>query len=327
MEVTGPEGLVLAGKYRIQHLIGCGGMANVYLGVDILNDMKVAVKILKPELSADEEFIKRFDTEAHAVSLLSHNNIVKVFGVGNENNYRYIIQEYVDGITVKELINQNGHLDWKVAVPIAIQVGMALDHAHKNGVVHRDIKPQNILINRDRIAKVTDFGSARAKTTNTITMSSGSALGSVHYFSPEQARGGNVGPSSDIYSMGVMLFEMVTGRVPFDGDSDVAIAIKHLQDNPPLASSFIPGIPAGLDSIILKCMQKTPERCYSSCVRWFRSSMRLLSILTVSMVLSVMTVTLTIARLILLFEKIRITVRLRTSSLQSRHDAVPKFAI
>lgn len=262
--VTGPEGMTFAGKYKIVRLIGRGGMANVYLATDITSDINVAIKILKPEYSSDEEFIRRFDTEAKAVSMLNHSNIVKVFGVGHEGNYRYIVQEYVEGITVKELINQNGHLDWKVAVPIVIQVGMALENAHQNGIVHRDIKPQNILISRDRIAKITDFGIARASTNSTITMTSGGAMGSVHYFSPEQARGGNVGPASDIYSVGVMLFEMVTGRVPFDGDSNVAIAVKHLQENVPKASSFVPGIPSGLDAIINKCMQKKPEKRYKT---------------------------------------------------------------
>lgn len=264
MNEQGPEGLLFAGKYKITKMIGKGGMANVYLAVDMATGANVAVKILKPEFSNNEEFIKRFDTEARAVSSLNHANIVKVYGVGHEHGYRYIIQEYVQGITVKELINQNGHLDWRVAVPIAIQVGMAVEHAHRNGIVHRDIKPQNILINRERIAKITDFGIARAATSNTITMNSGGALGSVHYFSPEQARGGNVGPSSDIYSMGVMLFEMVTGRLPFDGDTDVEVALKHLQDKPPVPSSLQSGIPAGLDSIILKCMQKNPDRRYAS---------------------------------------------------------------
>ena len=261
--VQGPEGMTFAGKYRIVRLIGRGGMANVYLATDISSGVNVAIKILKPEYSSDEEFIRRFDTEAKAVSMLNHSNIVKVFGVGHEGNYRYIVQEYVEGITVKELINQNGHLDWKVAVPIVIQVGMALENAHQNGIVHRDIKPQNILISRDRIAKITDFGIARASTNSTITMTSGGAMGSVHYFSPEQARGGNVGPASDIYSVGVML-EMVTGRVPFDGDSNVAIAVKHLQEAVPKASSFVPGIPAGLDAIINKCMQKTPDKRYKT---------------------------------------------------------------
>ncbi|SCW40490.1 serine/threonine protein kinase [Ruminococcaceae bacterium YRB3002] len=262
--VQGPEGMTFAGKYRIVRLIGRGGMANVYLATDITSGVNVAIKILKPEFSSDEEFIRRFDTEAKAVSMLNHANIVKVFGVGHEANFRYIVQEYVEGITVKELINQNGHLDWKVAVPIVIQVGMALENAHQNGIVHRDIKPQNILISRDRIAKITDFGIARASTNSTITMTSGGAMGSVHYFSPEQARGGNVGPASDIYSVGVMLFEMVTGRVPFDGDSNVAIAVKHLQEAVPKASSFVPGIPAGLDAIINKCMQKTPDKRYKT---------------------------------------------------------------
>ena len=261
---TGPEGMTFAGKYRIVKLIGRGGMANVYLATDISSGVNVAIKILKPEYSSDEEFIRRFDTEAKAVSSLNHSNIVKVFGVGHEGNFRYIVQEYVEGITVKELINQNGHLDWKVALPIVIQVGMALENAHQNGIVHRDIKPQNILISRDRIAKITDFGIARASTNSTITMTSGGAMGSVHYFSPEQARGGNVGPASDIYSVGVMLFEMVTGRVPFDGDSNVAIAVKHLQEPVPKASSFVPGIPEGLDAIINKCMQKTPDKRYKT---------------------------------------------------------------
>src|SRR5665648_212593 len=260
----GPEGMILGGRYRIVRLIGSGGMANVYLATDMSSGLSVAIKILRPEFTADEEFIKRFDTEAKAASLLSHPNIVRVFGVGQEGDFRYMVQEYVDGITAKELITQNGHLDWRVAVPIAIQVGMALDNAHQNGIVHRDIKPHNILITRDRIAKVTDFGIARAASNNTITLTSGGALGSVHYFSPEQARGAMVGPSSDIYSLGVLLFEMVTGRVPFDGDTSVAIAIKHLQEPPPLASGFVPGIPAGLDAIIQKCMQKSPDFRYAN---------------------------------------------------------------
>ena len=259
----GPEGMIFAGKYRIVKLIGRGGMANVYLGIDMNTGINVAIKVLKPEYSADEDFIRRFDTEAKSVASLNHSNIVKVFGVGHEGNYRYIVQEYVEGITVKELINQNGHLDWKVAVPIVIQVGLALDYAHQNGIVHRDIKPQNILISRDKIAKITDFGIARATSSTTITMAGG-AMGSVHYFSPEQARGGNVGPASDVYSLGVTLFEMITGRVPFDGDSNVAIAVKHLQETPPVASSLMPGIPAGLDAIINKCMQKSPDKRYAT---------------------------------------------------------------
>lgn len=261
---NGPEGMILGGRYRITHLIGSGGMANVYLAIDLSSGARVAIKILKQEFSADTEFIKRFDTEAKAAASLTHSNIVKVLGIGQEGNFRYMVQEYVEGITVKDLINQNGHLDWRVAVPIVIQIGLALDHAHQNGIVHRDIKPHNIMITKDRIAKVTDFGIARAATSNTITLTSGGALGSVHYFSPEQARGAIVGPASDIYSVGVMLFEMVTGRLPFDGDTPVAIAVKHLQEPVPLASSFVPGVPQGLDAIIQKCMQKGTEYRYST---------------------------------------------------------------
>ena len=262
-QVHGPEGMIFANKYRIVKLIGSGGMANVYLGIDMNTGVNVAIKILKPEFSSDEEFIRRFDAEAKSVASLNHANIVKVFGVGHEGNFRFIVQEYIEGITVKDLINQNGHLDWKNAVPIVIQIGLALDYAHQNGIVHRDIKPQNILISRDRVAKITDFGIARAASTTTITMT-GVQMGSVHYFSPEQARGGNVGPQSDVYSLGVTLFEMVTGRLPFDGDSNVAIAVKHLQETPPVPSSLMQGIPKGLDSIIAKCMQKSPERRYQT---------------------------------------------------------------
>ena len=262
-QVHGPEGMIFANKYRIVKLIGSGGMANVYLGIDMNTGANVAIKILKPEFSSDDEFIRRFDAEAKSVASLNHANIVKVYGVGHEGNFRYIVQEYIEGITVKDLINQNGHLDWKNAVPIVIQIGLALDYAHQNGIVHRDIKPQNILISRDRVAKITAFGIARAASSTTITMT-GVQMGSVHYFSPEQARGGNVGPQSDIYSLGVSLFEMVTGRLPFDGDSNVAIAVKHLQETPPVPSSLMQGIPKGLDSIIAKCMQKSPERRYQT---------------------------------------------------------------
>lgn len=258
------EGTILGGRYRIVKLIGSGGMADVYLATDLSSGMNVAIKILKPDFANNLEFIKRFDTEAKAASSLSHANIVHVFGVGQEGSIRYMVQEYVEGITVKDMILQNGHLDWKVAVPIVIQVGMALDTAHQNGIVHRDIKPHNILITRERIAKVTDFGIAHASTNHTITLTSGGALGSVHYFSPEQARGGIVSPSSDIYSLGVTLFEMVTGRVPFDGENSVAIAVKHLQEPVPYASSFVPGVPQGLDAIIQKAMQKDPKLRYKS---------------------------------------------------------------
>lgn len=258
------EGMIFSGRYRIIRLIGRGGTANVYLATDLSSGMNVAIKVLDPQLASSVEFVKRFDTEAKAAASLNHPNIVRVFGVGTEGKFRYMVQEYVDGITVKDLITQNGHLDWRVAVPIAMQVGMALSYAHANGIVHKDIKPHNILITRDRIAKVTDFGIARASMGNTITVTAGGTLGTVQYFSPEQARGALVGPLTDVYSLGVTLFEMITGRVPFDGENSVAIAVKHLQEPPPMASSFVPGVPAGLDAIIQKAMQKSTEYRYSS---------------------------------------------------------------
>ena len=228
------EGLVLGNRYRIIRLLGRGGMADVYLASDLLEHMDVAVKILKAEFSTDAEFLRRFESEARAVSSLSHPNIVQVFGIGEENGIHYMVMEFIEGITLKELLQQCVRLDWDAAVPIAIQIGLALEHAHRKGIIHRDIKPQNIMITPDVKAKVTDFGIARASSVNTITMTGGGALGSVHYFSPEQARGGMVGEKSDIYSLGILLYELVTGVLPFDGDTSVSIAIKHLQENPQL---------------------------------------------------------------------------------------------
>ena len=255
-------GTQIGGRYDIIRPIGQGGMANVYLASDSQTGGNVAIKIMRDDLSHDQEFIKRFDTEARAASSLDHPNIVKVLGYGQDGELRYIVQEYVEGSTLKDLIQQRGVLDWTLAVPLAIQIGLALEHAHKRGVVHRDIKPHNILITRDMVAKVTDFGIARAVNSNTITLTSGVTFGSVHYFSPEQARGSLVGEKSDIYSLGIMLYEMVTGQVPFDGETSVAVAIKHLQEMPPFPSTIQPGIPAGLDRIILKCIQKSPDNRY-----------------------------------------------------------------
>jgi len=258
-----PAGTVIGGRYNIIRPLGQGGMAYVYLADDQLAGGQVAIKIMKEELTHDPEFVKRFDTEAKAASSLDHPNIVKVLGFGQDDDLRYIVQEYVEGSTLKDLIQTRGALNWQMAVPLAIQIGLALEHAHRRGVVHRDIKPHNILITPDMIAKVTDFGIARAVNTNTITLTSGVTFGSVHYFSPEQARGSLVGEKSDIYSLGIMLYEMVTGQVPFDGETSVAVAIKHLQEMPPLPSSLRGNIPSGLDSIILKCIQKSPENRYS----------------------------------------------------------------
>ncbi len=252
----------ISNRFSIVRPIGQGGMAHVYLATDQTTNLSVAIKVMKDDLSNDLEFIKRFDTEAKAASSLDHPNIIKVLGYGQDGDLRYIVQEYVDGITLKDLIREYGALDYQVAVPLAIQIGLALEHAHHRGVVHRDIKPQNILITRDRIAKVTDFGIARATNANTITLTSGVAYGSVHYFSPEQARGSLVGEQSDIYSLGILMYEMLTGKMPFDGDTSVAVAIKHLQELPPVPSQFTTGIPMGLDQIVMKCIQKSTEKRY-----------------------------------------------------------------
>ncbi|NJP39941.1 Stk1 family PASTA domain-containing Ser/Thr kinase [Oscillospiraceae bacterium HV4-5-C5C] len=257
-------GMVLSNRYRILRLLGAGGMALVYLAKDLQNERLVAIKVLKNDLSNDEEFVRRFDAEAKAASSLSHPNIVRVLGVGEEHGIKYMVQEYVEGTSLKDLIDQYGRLDWHVAVPIGIQIALALEHAHKAGIVHRDIKPHNIMITPDRRALVTDFGIARATTANTITLTSGNAMGSVHYFSPEQARGGMVGPSADIYSLGILFYEMLTGDVPFDGETSVAVAIKHLQEKPADPRTRVPDLPAGLCAIVMKCIQKNPRQRYGS---------------------------------------------------------------
>lgn len=262
--MTITTGMVLGNRYQIVRLIGEGGMALVYLAVDQRTGRDVAVKVLKSELAQDEEFVRRFDTEAKAASSLSHPNIVKVLGVGEEAGMRYMIQEYVEGTTLKELIDHYGRLDWRVAVPIGIQVAMALENAHAADIVHRDIKPHNIMVTPDRRALVTDFGIARASTSSTITLTSGNAMGSVHYFSPEQARGGMVGAKADIYSLGIVFYEMLTGDVPFDGDTPVAVAIKHLQEQPEYPRDLAPEIPEGLADIVMKCIRKSPAERYES---------------------------------------------------------------
>lgn len=260
-----PAGSLIGGRYSLVRPLGQGGMAKVYLAQDRQrDDALVAVKILHDELTNDPEFVKRFATEARAASSLNHPNIVKVLDYGHSDGLRYIIQEYVEGQTLNEMISQQGALPWQTAVPLAIQIGLALEHAHKNGIVHRDIKPHNIMITPRMIAKVTDFGIARAANSSTITLTAGVTFGSVHYFSPEQARGSLVGEKSDIYSLGILLYEMVTGQVPFDGETSVAIAIKHLQEMPQLPSALRADLPPNLDDIIIKCIQKSPDNRYES---------------------------------------------------------------
>lgn len=257
-------GIVLGSRFKINRLIGQGGMANVYLAMDMQNQAKVAVKVLKSEFFNDEEFVRRFDAEAKAASSLNHPNIVKVYGVGEEKGILYMVMQYVEGMTLKEMVDQYGRLDWHVAVPISVQIAKALENAHENGIVHRDIKPHNIMITRDHKALVTDFGIARASTANTITLTGGSAMGSVHYFSPEQARGAVVGAKADIYSLGILMYEMVTGRLPFDGDTSVSVAIMHLQEQAQEPARVLQTLPIGLSNIIMKCMRKNAAERYES---------------------------------------------------------------
>ena len=257
------EGQVLGNRYTLLEKIGGGGMAVVYKSKDTLLNRFVAIKVLRVEFSTDEEFVKRFNVEAQSVASLSHPNVVSIYDVGFQSNIHYIVMEYVDGLTLKEYINKNGALDWQEAIKISIQICSAIEHAHKNNIVHRDIKPHNILMTKEGIAKVTDFGIARAVTSSTITMV-GSTIGSVHYFSPEQARGGFIDDKSDLYSLGIVMYEMVTGRVPFDGDSPVAVALKHIQEVPPEPRKFLPSLPYGVNEIIIKAVQKDQSLRYQS---------------------------------------------------------------
>ncbi len=255
-------GKVLGNRYSIIRALGQGGMAYVYLAKDLQNNSYVALKVMRDELSDDPEFIRRFATEARAAASLDHPNIVAVLDYGQDDNIRYIVQEYVEGKTLKDLIREQGALDYHLAVPLMIQISLALEHAHKRGVIHRDMKPQNVMITSDMIAKVTDFGIARTTNANTITLTGGVAFGSVHYFSPEQARGGHVTERSDLYSLGIILYEMLTGELPFDGESSVAVAIKQLQEMPDPPSKYVNDLPRALDNIVFKAIQKSPANRY-----------------------------------------------------------------
>lgn len=257
------EGKILGNRYELLEKVGGGGMALVYKAHCRLLNRYVAVKILRPEFTNDEEFVKRFLIEAQSVARLSHPNIVPIYDVGNENGMHYIVMEYVQGTTLKELINRKGVLKWSDAVNISIQICSAIEHAHRNHIVHRDIKPQNIIITNDGIAKVTDFGIARAVSTSTITMT-GNTVGSVHYFSPEQARGGYIGEKSDIYSMGICLYEMITGRLPFDGESPVAVALKHIQEQPVQPIDINSAIPKALNDLVMKAIRKDQDSRYQT---------------------------------------------------------------
>ena len=256
-------GTILSNRYEILEQIGSGGMAYVYKARDRKLSRLVAIKILKEEFCKDKSFVAKFRMEAQAAAGLSHNNVVGVYDVGEENNTHYIVMELIDGITLKEYITRKRKLGTKESIGIAIQVAQGLEAAHKRHIVHRDIKPQNIIISKDGRIKVADFGIARAITDETTNLYG--AAGSVHYISPEQARGGYCDERSDIYSLGITIYEMVTGRVPFDGDTTVAVAIAHINEAMVPPSNIEPSVPVALEQIIFKCTQKRPNQRYSSC--------------------------------------------------------------
>ncbi len=255
------EGMLLGERYEIISKIGAGGMSDVYKAKDHRLDRFVAVKVLKSEYSGDRNFVAKFRTEAQSAAALIHPNIVNVYDVGQQEGLYYIVMELVEGITLKHYIEKKLRLSVKEAVSITIQVSMGLEAAHLNHVIHRDVKPQNIIISKEGKVKVTDFGIARAATSDTITSN---VMGSVHYTSPEQARGGYSDEKSDIYSLGIVLFEMVTGRVPFDGETTVSIAIKQIQEPLPDPRDYVDDIPLSVQQIIYKCAEKNPEKRYAS---------------------------------------------------------------
>ena len=256
-------GKKLDGRYEIRELIGVGGMANVYHCYDTIDAREVAIKILKDEYLNNADFIRRFKNESKAIAVLNHPNIVRVYDVSFGDMIQYIVMEYIDGITLKEYINMQGVLEWKEVVHLTTQILKALQHAHENGIVHRDIKPHNIMLLQDGTIKVTDFGIARFSSNATSTMTE-QAIGSVHYIAPEQARGEETDGKTDIYSVGVMMYEMLTGKLPFDGDSAVSIALMQLQDDPKRPREVNPNIPEGLEEITIKAMQKNPVDRYHS---------------------------------------------------------------
>ena len=257
------QGKILGNRYEILEKIGTGGMATVYRAKCHVLKREVAVKILRDEFTTDNEFIKRFNVEAQSAASLTHPNIVSVYDVGHENNLYYIVMELIKGKTLKEIIVEEGKLTWKWAVDLAVQIARGLEKAHRNNIIHRDIKPHNIIITEEGVAKVTDFGIAKAVSNATIT-AFGTTTGSVHYFSPEHAKGGFTDAKSDLYSLGIVMYEMVTGKVPFDADTPVSVALKHMQEEPVEPIVLNREIPVSLNKIILKAMQKEPSMRYQS---------------------------------------------------------------
>lgn len=262
-------GKMLNNRYEVLEKIGNGGMATVYKAKCHVLNRYVAIKILKDEFTTDSEFIKKFNTEAQSAASLAHPNIVQIYDVCNEENLYYIVMELIQGKTLKEIITEDGILSWKWSVNIAIQIASALETAHKNNIIHRDIKPHNIIITEDGIAKVTDFGIAKAVSNSTIT-AFGTTIGSVHYFSPEHARGGYTDAKSDIYSLGIVMYEMLTGRVPFDADTPVSVALKQVQEEPVDPMKYNENIPVSVNRIILKAMQKDPNLRYQNATEMLR---------------------------------------------------------
>ena len=256
-------GVILDGRYEVKKRIGVGGMADVYRAFDRLEGRDVAVKILKNEYTKNDEFLQRFKNESKAIAVLSHPNIVKVYDVSFGDRIQYIVMEYIDGITLKEYISHQHVIPWKEAVHFTVQILQALQHAHEKGIVHRDMKPQNIMLLQDGSIKVTDFGIARFSNNETRTMTD-KAIGSVHYIAPEQARGDNTDGKADIYSVGVMLYEMLTGKLPFDADSAVSVAIMQMQSDPKPLREINDKIPEGIEEITLRAMRKDPKQRYAN---------------------------------------------------------------
>ena len=270
------EGKMLGNRYEILEKIGNGGMAMVYKAKCHVLNRYVAIKILRDEFTTDQEFIRRFSVEAQAAASITHPNIVSIYDVGHEDNLYYIVMELIKGKTLKEIIvEEEGALPWKWSTNIAIQIASALETAHKNNIVHRDIKPHNIIITEDGVAKVTDFGIAKAVSNSTIT-AFGSTIGSVHYFSPEHARGGYTDSKSDLYSLGVVMYEMLTGRVPFNADTPTAVALKHMQEDPEPPMDVNENVPQALNDIILKAMRKDTNSRYQSATEMLKDLNRAL---------------------------------------------------
>lgn len=257
------SGKILAGRYHLVKKVGEGGMAIVYRAIDQNTGHNVAIKVLKPELSQDMDYVSRFQREAEAASKMTHHNIVNLLDVGMDGNNRYLVMEYVQGITLKRLIQEKGRISPNTAVQITIRILSALQHAHENGIIHRDIKPQNILVASDGHIKVADFGIARIANSYTLTRDD-SVMGTVYYYSPEQASGLKVGATSDLYSVGVVMYEMLTGHVPFDGDTQVAIAMQHLHTQPEPIEKYAPEVPVAVRHVVMMAMAKDPRHRYQS---------------------------------------------------------------